>query len=248
MFYSMLCIPKFETSVCRADDHIGFSAMEPFPNACQNLPSQQHGFFLDAFLNIKEDKRFALEAQVNRLVNKPKYITAAPGDDDMSFLVASESSTSLYHHVNINLKTGQIACDVKKCLSHKTTKICHHTLAVAVQKRIISRFAQWHNKQKAEFDSDKMVSFNLAKGTGQKAHRRTQIRLGTNEKTPQVTTVATREGTVVTWKLLKISRGGSDYLILLLLRKSNSQLHTSEIFIYFHRRCVRLSKSSHIGK
>ena len=112
------------TPVCSAPEDIEFSHTQAFPDASQNLPSKQHGLSSDAFLNIEEDRRFTLEAQVRRLVDNPKYITAAPGDDDMSFLVASESSKALYHHVSINLKTGQIACDVKKCLSYKTTKIC----------------------------------------------------------------------------------------------------------------------------
>ena len=163
-----------------------------------SIPEEQPGpptrSFLDFFTNIDDDKRFDLETKVKRLMKNAKSITAAPGDDDTCFLVSSESSKTLFHRININLKTGQVACDVKTCLSYKTFKVCHHSLAVAVQKKVTTKFADWHNKQKVDHILDKMVAFNLPKGTGQKAHKRTQVRLGTAEKTPQIATVKTRDG------------------------------------------------------
>ena len=55
-------------------------------------------------------------------------------------------------------------------------------------------FAVWYNKQKIDSGLDKIVSFELPKGTGQKAHNRTQRRFGTSEKTAQVATLKSKEG------------------------------------------------------
>ena len=149
---------------------------------------------LDDFRNIIEERRFELETKTRELLSNQKNITLAPGDDDTSFLVASESRKAIYHHDTINLNTGQIACDSKSCLPHKRAKICHHTLAVAVSKKIKPMFATWHNRQKLDAGLDKIVAFQLPTGTGKKAHKRTERRFGTSEKTAQVTMLKSTEG------------------------------------------------------
>lgn len=90
-----------------------------------------------------------------------------------------------------------MACDVETCLSYKTSKVCHHALAVAVVKDVSAFYALWHNKQKIAGTMDKIASFSLPKDTGAKRHQRTQRRLGTTEKQPQVASLATVEGEIL---------------------------------------------------
>ena len=159
-----------------------------------DLGVTQEDSLLDDFRNITEEKRFDLMTKTRKLLSSKKNITPAPGDDDMSFLVASESRKATYHHVTINLHTGQISCDSKSCLPYKRSKICHHTLAVAVSKKIKPMFAIWHNRQKVDNGLDKILAFELPTGTGKKAHKRTERRVGTSEKTAQVTVLKSTEG------------------------------------------------------
>ena len=178
---------RFDTQPNERDAPINSPAVEVVPSQNESL--------LDSFLNIEQGRSLELETRARRLLSNPKFITWAPGLDETSFLVASESRTSVHHHVTINLKTGQVACETKSCLPYKRAKICHHTIVVAVAKKANYMFAVWHNKQKMDSGLDKIVSFELPKGTGQKAHNRTRRRFGTSEKTAQVATVKSKEGT-----------------------------------------------------
>ena len=71
---------------------------------------------LDNFRNITEERRFELETKKRKLLSNQKNITLAPGDDDMSFLVATESSEAIYHHV-----TSEGECDV--CSFHSICQV-----------------------------------------------------------------------------------------------------------------------------
>ena len=164
------------------------------PDVHQTTPEAEESF-LGSFQNIPEGQRFLLEAKVNRILSNKKYITPAPGDDDMTFLVASESGKSVFHHVTVVARTGQITCDPKKCLPYKVGKVCQHALALASSKHILASYALWHNNQKGGLDPDKIMSFNLSKETGLKKHLKTQRRLGTTLKNPQTTSIRNTQGT-----------------------------------------------------
>ncbi|GAU89198.1 hypothetical protein RvY_01777 [Ramazzottius varieornatus] len=166
------------------------------PEASSPRPSpvDSEESLLDGFANIQRGQRLQLEVKARALMDNKKYITDAPGDDDMCFIVASHSGRNQFHTVTINPKTGQVACDAKTCLPYRIGKICQHALAVAAVKKVSAAYAMWHNKQKSEAPLDKIASFQLAKGTGLKRHNRTQRRLGTTEKTSQISTLTSAEG------------------------------------------------------
>ncbi|GAU89597.1 hypothetical protein RvY_02131 [Ramazzottius varieornatus] len=126
-----------------------------FPRAS---PVDSEESLLDGFANIQRGQRLQLEVKARALMDNKKYITDAPGDDDI------------------------------------VGKICQHALAVAAVKKVSAAYAMWHNKQKSEAPLDKIASFQLAKGTGLKRHNRTQRRLGTTEKTSQISTLTSAEG------------------------------------------------------
>ncbi|GAV06946.1 hypothetical protein RvY_16854 [Ramazzottius varieornatus] len=153
-----------------------------------------------ALSNIQGGQRLQFEVKARALMDNKKYITAAPGDDDMCFIVASHSSRNQFHTVIINPKTGQVACDAKTCHPYRVGKICQHALAVAAVKTVSAAYAMWHSKQKSEAPLNKTASFQLAKGTGLKRYNRTQRRLGTTEKTSQVSTLTSAEGKALAYR------------------------------------------------
>ena len=69
--------------------------------------------------------------------------------------------------------SGQIICE-KSCALYSSCKVCTHTVAVARHTESISRYVQWHLRQRSCINLSALADVNMPKGAGKKSrsHRK----------------------------------------------------------------------------
>lgn len=91
---------------------------------------------LDA-LTLPPQLEESLWKKANNLVKDETAIVRAPGDGDESAWMVISYSSKQPHYMKMTKCT--FACD-KKCLSYKSSRLCSHTIALAIKKDCVDKF------------------------------------------------------------------------------------------------------------
>lgn len=107
-------------------------------------------------------------AKAERLVKGDNLLVRCPGES-MSWMVQSEKTDSP-HFVKPAKKVGGFLCD-GQCLGYKCSKVCSHTVAVALKTGNIDAFVKWFHGMKRpamEFNVTALADVDRPAGTGRK--------------------------------------------------------------------------------
>ena len=107
-------------------------------------------------------------AKAARLVSGDNLLVQCPGES-MSWMVQSEK-TDRPHLVKPAKKIGGFLCD-EQCLGYKCSKVCSHTVAVALKTGNIDAFVKWFHGMKRpamEFNVTALAGADKPAGTGRK--------------------------------------------------------------------------------
>ncbi len=107
-------------------------------------------------------------AKARQLASGDNLLVQCPGDS-MSWIVQSEKGDRP-HFVKPAKKIGGFMCD-ERCLGYKCSKICSHTVAVALKNENIEGFVKWFCTLKrlaTEFNVTALADSDKPVGTGKK--------------------------------------------------------------------------------
>jgi len=102
------------------------------------------------------------------LIDDKSAMVPAPGNG--SAMMVMSSSGQQPHYVRES-KAGGYLCD-DHCLGYKSSKICSHTLAVALKKGTVSKFIRWYETLKVKPNFTTLSESGKPSTAGQKPKRK----------------------------------------------------------------------------
>ena len=152
-------------------------------------------------LNLPHHLKESLWKKAHDLANHDSQITNAPGEES-AWMVKSYTARQP-HFVQSSKCRGGFLCDMQ-CLSYKSSKICSHTLAVAMKMGCLEKFLHWYEMKKHQPNFTALAEVGKPSTTGKKSSRK-----GITKKNSKIVKKFVTEAAETGWSNRCLQKDGS---------------------------------------